>query len=147
MFIFAAALLCTILPSNVAFTSLVSAGGVPTIAAYGLIGLLRLTITPHNFSSTKFRLGPFKLPFYAATAFFNAIVFSVMISPFFFPVDAQSFNFVSLALGHCPTSHVSFTGGRHICCGDNLCHFHVVGHSRGAMAETRDRAAGPTSSR
>jgi translation initiation factor 5B len=31
------ALLCTILPSPVAFTSLVSAAGVPTITAYALI--------------------------------------------------------------------------------------------------------------
>lgn len=98
MFVFGAALLCTILPSNVAFTSLVSAGGVPTIAAYGLIGLLRLTMTPNSFHSTKFRLGPFRLPMYAATSFFNAIVFAVMISPFFFPVTAESFNFVSSSI-------------------------------------------------
>lgn len=101
MFIFAAALLCTILPSQVAFTSLVSAGGVPTIAAYGLIGILRLTMTPNSFRSSKFRLGPFRLPFYLITAVFNAIVFAVMISPFYFPVTAQSFNFVSLC--SCPS--------------------------------------------
>lgn len=94
MGIFGALILCTILPSNVAFTSLVSAGGVPTIAAYGLIGLLRLTQTPNHFRSTKFHLGKFRLPMYAATAIFNALIFSVDISPFFFPVDAQSFNFV-----------------------------------------------------
>lgn len=94
MFVFAALLLCTILPSQVAFTSLVSAGGVPTIAAYAVIGFLRLTMTPNNFSSTKFRLGPFRLPFYAATAAFNTLIFAVDISPFFFPVTADSFNFV-----------------------------------------------------
>jgi amino acid transporter len=37
IWIVAAALLCTILPSPVAFTSLVSAAGVPTITAYALI--------------------------------------------------------------------------------------------------------------
>ncbi|KIO21277.1 hypothetical protein M407DRAFT_29106 [Tulasnella calospora MUT 4182] len=99
MYVFGSALLCVILASNVAFTSLVSAGGVPTIAAYGLIGLLRLTMTPNSFRSTKFKLGVFRRPMYAATAFFQAIVFSVMISPFFFPVTAESFNFASVILG------------------------------------------------
>jgi hypothetical protein len=37
MLVTAALLLCTILPSPVAFSSLVSAAGVPTITAYALI--------------------------------------------------------------------------------------------------------------
>ena len=111
MFIFAAALLCTILPSQVAFTSLISAGGVPTIAAYGLIPLLRLTMTPNHFRSSHFFLGKFAKPFYAAAVLFNAVVFAVSIasngeklllnsslqtdvSPFYFPVTADTFNFV-----------------------------------------------------
>ncbi|KIO16971.1 hypothetical protein M407DRAFT_33378 [Tulasnella calospora MUT 4182] len=99
MYVFGAALLCVILASNVAFTSLVSAGGVPTIAAYGLIGFLRLTMTPDSFRSTKFKLGVFRRPMYAATAFFQAIVLSVMVSPFFFPVTAVTFNFAGVILG------------------------------------------------
>ncbi|KAG8927179.1 hypothetical protein FRC01_007889 [Tulasnella sp. 417] len=99
MYIFGATLLCVILASNVAFTSLVSAGGLPTIAAYGLIGLLRLTITPNSFRSTKFKLGIFKRPMYFVTALFQAIVFSVMVSPFFFPVKAETFNFAGVILG------------------------------------------------
>jgi translation initiation factor 5B len=113
IWVFAAALLCTILPSQVAFTSLVSAGGVPTIAAYGLIALLRLTMTPSDFQTSHFRLGALARPFYACTVGFNALVFAVrfscgppvdaeripppqvMISPFFFPVTAETFNFVS----------------------------------------------------
>jgi translation initiation factor 5B len=113
IYIFAAILLCTIIPSNVAFTSLVSAAGVPTIAAYGLIALLRLTATPNQFRSSHLRLGIFAKPFYVATVFFNGVIFAVnisplrlypgislssvqvMISPFYFPVDAASFNFVS----------------------------------------------------
>lgn len=79
MFVFAAALLCTILPSQVAFTSLISAGGIPTIAAYGLIPLLRLTMTPNHFRTSHFRLGKFAKPFYVAAVFFNAIVFAVRI--------------------------------------------------------------------
>lgn len=77
MYIFGACILCTILPSQVSFTSLVSAGGVPTIAAYGLISLLRLTMTRGRFKSSYFYLGKFGVPFYACAAVFNAIVFSV----------------------------------------------------------------------
>ena len=77
IYIFAAALLCTILPSQVAFTSLVSAGGIPTIAAYGLIAILRLIMTPDDFQSSYFRLGKFAKPFYICTFLFNGLVFAV----------------------------------------------------------------------
>jgi len=99
IYIFGAAILCTILPSQVAFTSLVSAAGVPTIAAYGLIALLRLTMTPDHFQSSHFRLGRFAKPFYACAALFNGLIFAVSISPFFFPVDAQTFNFACVIFG------------------------------------------------
>ncbi|KAF8263194.1 amino acid permease-domain-containing protein [Lactarius quietus] len=99
MFVFAAALLCTILPSAVAFTSLVSAGGVPTIAAYGLIALLRLTQTPHSFKSSRFYLGRWARPMYLSTVLFNGLVFAVMISPFYFPVTADTFNFAPVIFG------------------------------------------------
>ena len=95
MFVFGAALLCTILPSQVAFTSLVSAGGIPTIAAYGLIALLRLTMTPDHFKASFYYLGRYRKLLYLAAALFNALIFSVMISPFYFPVEAETFNFVS----------------------------------------------------
>jgi translation initiation factor 5B len=77
MYIFGAALLCTILPSQVAFTSLVSAGGVPTIAAYGLIALLRLTMTPGRFKSSYYYLGKYAIPFYICAVLFNALIFAV----------------------------------------------------------------------
>lgn len=95
MYIFGALLLCVILPSSVAFTSLVSAAGIPTIAAYGLIALLRLTRTPNGFKSTKFSLGRFARPAYLAAFLFNGIVFASYVSPFTFPVTAETFNFVS----------------------------------------------------
>ncbi|KAF8503838.1 amino acid/polyamine transporter I [Gautieria morchelliformis] len=97
--VFGVAILCTILPSQVAFTSLVSAGGVPTIAAYGLIALLRLTMTPNSFKSTHFKLGKFRKPFYLAAALFNGLVVCVMLSPFIFPVTATTFNFASVIFG------------------------------------------------
>ncbi|KAI0063074.1 amino acid transporter [Artomyces pyxidatus] len=99
MFVFGAVILCSILPSQVAFTSLVSAGGIPTIAAYGLIALLRFTMTPNAFKSSHFYLGKLGRPFYLITVLWNGLVFSVMISPFFFPVDAQSFNFACVIFG------------------------------------------------
>ena len=81
MFVFAAVLLCTILPSQVAFTSLISAGGVPTIAAYGLIALLRLAFTPHAFKTSHFYLGRWARPMYLSTVLFNGLVFSVRFVP------------------------------------------------------------------
>ena len=77
MYIFGAAILCTILPSQVAFTSLIAAGGIPTVAAYGLIALLRFTMTPDEFKSSHFYLGRWRKPFYFVTVLFNALVFSV----------------------------------------------------------------------
>jgi len=52
-------------------------------------------MTPNDFKSSKLKLGPFAKYFYVAAAFFNAIVFAVQVSPFFFPVTAETFNFVS----------------------------------------------------
>jgi translation initiation factor 5B len=79
MFVFAAVLLCSIIPSQVAFTSLISAGGVPTIAAYALIAALRLTCTPHAFKSSHFYLGRWARPMYLATVLFNGLVFAVRL--------------------------------------------------------------------
>jgi translation initiation factor 5B len=82
IYVFAASLLCTILPSQVAFFSLVSAGGVPTIAAYGLIALLRLTMTPNNFKSSFFFLGRFRRLFYLSGVLWNALIVAVSLDRF-----------------------------------------------------------------
>ena len=120
MWAFCALLLCTILASTSAFTSIISAGAVPLAASYGLIALLRLTITPNGFRSTRFSLGRYKLVFYASSALFNALlcavcsplftfrlrnveptmvssyyfISQVLASPFIFPVSVPSMNFV-----------------------------------------------------
>jgi len=99
MFVFGAAILCTILPSQVAFTSLVSAGGVPTTAAYGLIALLRLTMTPDGFKGSKYRLGRWAKPCYLAAVLFNGLIVAVQLSPFSFPVSADTFNFACVIFG------------------------------------------------
>ncbi|KAJ8085847.1 hypothetical protein PM082_004666 [Marasmius tenuissimus] len=99
MYIFGAFILCTILPSQVAFTSLVSAGGVPTIAAYALISLLRFTMTPKEFQASHFRIGRFARPMYLLSGLWNVLIVAVMISPFFFPVTAEVFNFACVIFG------------------------------------------------
>jgi translation initiation factor 5B len=81
VYLFAAVILCSILPSAVAFTSLVSAGGVPTIAAYGLISLLRLTMTPNGFKNSAFYLGKHRRVFYLVAVLFNALIFAVSFIP------------------------------------------------------------------
>jgi translation initiation factor 5B len=77
MFAFGALILCTILPSQVAFFSLISAGGVPTTAAYGLIALLRLTMTSNDFKHSHFYLGKWRRLFYLGAVLFNGLIFSV----------------------------------------------------------------------
>jgi len=90
---FAAFLLCFILPSEVAFTSLLSAGGIPIMAAYGSIPLLRLLVTPNDFKSTSIKLGRLRKPMYVVTALFNGLLLATYISPFTFPVTPSTFNF------------------------------------------------------
>jgi translation initiation factor 5B len=77
MYIFGALLLLVILPSNVAFTSLISAGGVPTIAAYGLISLLRLTLTPKAFKGSYYYLGNFGPIMFLIATVYQAVAFAV----------------------------------------------------------------------
>jgi translation initiation factor 5B len=92
--VFGALILCTILPSQVAFTSLVSASSLPTIAAYGLIALLRLTMTPDRFQNSYFRLGKWAKPFYVCTVAFNGLVVAVG--------DCDKLRLVSANLGYRP---------------------------------------------
>ena len=79
MYVFGAVLLCVILPSNVAFTSLISAGAVPTIAAYGLIALLRLTMTRNGFRSSHYHLGKIAPLLYLIVVLYQGLVFAVCL--------------------------------------------------------------------
>ncbi|KMU83093.1 amino acid permease [Coccidioides immitis H538.4] len=82
----AAGVTCTILPSTVAFTSLVSAAGVPSAAAYGLICLGRVFLTPNKFPKPRWSLGRLSRPFQIIGIFWNAWVVAVLFSPYQFPV-------------------------------------------------------------
>lgn len=92
-------LLCTILPSTVAFTSLISAGVVPNIATYALIPILRLTFTRQDFKQASWSLGWLSTPFCVIAALWNLFLLSVLFSPYIWPVSAQNFNFSSLIFG------------------------------------------------
>jgi amino acid transporter len=83
---------CTLLPSAVAFTSLVSAAGVPSAAAYGLICLARLFLTPNRFPKPAWSLGRLSKPFQVIGVFWNGWVVAVLFSPYAFPVTGENLN-------------------------------------------------------
>lgn len=90
---------CTILPSSVAFTSLVSAAGVPSAAAYGLISLSRLLFTPKTFPKPAWSLGRLSKPFQAIAVLWNGWVVAVLFSPYEFPVDGDTLNYAPVIMG------------------------------------------------
>ncbi|KAJ5907137.1 Thiamine transporter thi9 [Penicillium subrubescens] len=94
----AALVTCTILPSNVAFTSLVSAAGVPSAAAYGLICLGRLFCTPNRFPKPAWSLGRWSKPFQFIGVFWNGWVVAILFSPYAFPVTGQTLNYAPIIM-------------------------------------------------
>lgn len=88
----AALVTCTLLPSATAFTSLVSAAGVPSAAAYGLICLGRLLCTPTRFPKPQWSLGRWSKPFQFIGVFWNGWVVAVLFSPYVFPVTGENLN-------------------------------------------------------
>ncbi|KAM0157712.1 hypothetical protein ACHAQE_005850 [Botrytis cinerea] len=89
---------CTILPSAVAFTSLVSAAGVPSAAAYGLICLGRLFCTPNTFPKPAWSLGRLSKPFQAIAVLWNAWVVAILYSPYIWPVEADTLNYAPVIM-------------------------------------------------
>ncbi|KAH1642869.1 hypothetical protein KXX39_007201 [Aspergillus fumigatus] len=94
----AALVTCTLLPSSVAFTSLVSAAGVPSAAAYGLICLGRLLCTPKRFPKPKWSLGRLSKPFQFIGVFWNAWVVAILFSPYAFPVTGENLNYAPIIM-------------------------------------------------
>ncbi|PIG84029.1 amino acid permease [Aspergillus arachidicola] len=94
----AALITCTLLPSDVAFTSLVSAAGVPSAAAYGLICLARLTCTPKRFPKPQWSLGKWSKPFQFIGVFWNGWVVAVLFSPYVFPVTGANLNYAPIIM-------------------------------------------------
>ncbi|QMW43605.1 hypothetical protein G4B11_006975 [Aspergillus flavus] len=94
----AALVTCTLLPSDVAFTSLVSAAGVPSAAAYGLICLARLICTPKRFPKPQWSLGKWSKPFQFIGVFWNGWVVAVLFSPYAFPVTGANLNYAPIIM-------------------------------------------------
>ncbi|CEQ40513.1 SPOSA6832_02158 [Sporobolomyces salmonicolor] len=121
----AAILLCTILPSSVAFTSLIS---LPVVVAEGGNGLTlrssrRLIFTRGDFANAKWSNGRWSVPFCIISVIFNstlalshrkvaeecsltpfafflsAFLLAVLLSPLEFPVNAQNMNFACAIFG------------------------------------------------
>ena len=97
--IVSALLLCTILPSAVAFTSLVSAAAVPTITAYALICFGRCFLTPHDFRHARWSLGKWSRPMTLIAMVWNLYLAAVLFSPIEFPVTGQTFNYSCVIFG------------------------------------------------
>lgn len=89
---------CTILPFSVAFTSLVSAAGVPSAAAYGLISFGRPFFTPKNFPKPALSLGRLSKPFQGISVVWNDWVVAVLYSPYIFPVEASTLNYAAVII-------------------------------------------------
>ncbi|OJJ48979.1 hypothetical protein ASPZODRAFT_129341 [Penicilliopsis zonata CBS 506.65] len=98
VWIVAALVSCTILPSNVAFTSLISAAGVPSAAAYGLICLGRLLCTRDRFPTPQWSLGRWSKPFQFICVFWNGWVVAVLFSPYEFPVTGGNLNYAPVIM-------------------------------------------------
>ncbi|KZF25178.1 putative amino acid permease [Xylona heveae TC161] len=94
----AALITCTILPSAVAFTSLISAAGVPSAAAYGLICFGRVFLTPNNFPKARWSLGRFSKPFQFIGIFWNGWVVAVLFSPYIWPVTGETLNYAPIIM-------------------------------------------------
>ncbi|KAL1999790.1 hypothetical protein VTN02DRAFT_3977 [Thermoascus thermophilus] len=77
----AALLLCTQLPSQVAFESLTSTSAAGSIAAYGLLGFGRAFITRKTFQPGFWDLGRFGVLFAVVTFIWNGFSFAVLCSP------------------------------------------------------------------
>ena len=77
----AAFLLCTQLPSQVAFLSLTSTSAAGSIAAYGLVGFGRAFITRKTFLPSFFDLGRFGVLMALVTFLWNGFAFAVLCAP------------------------------------------------------------------
>jgi len=99
MLVVASLLLCTILPSAVAFSSLVSAAAVPTITAYALICFGRCFLTPHDFKHARWSLGRWSRPLTFISLVWNLYLAAILFSPIEFPVTSGTFNYSCVIFG------------------------------------------------
>jgi len=100
--IIAALLLCTQLPSQVAFASLTSTSAAGSIAAYALVGFGRAFITQKTFQPSFFDLGKFGVVLAAIAFIWNGFLFSVLCAPQYgddlLDADASYFNYAIVVM-------------------------------------------------
>lgn len=66
---------------------------MPTIAAYALIPALRIFVTPGKLKMAKWSNGRFSKPFCWIAMIWNLFILTTVISPYYFPVTADTFNY------------------------------------------------------
>ncbi|KTW31223.1 uncharacterized protein T551_01296 [Pneumocystis jirovecii RU7] len=91
-------ILCTILFSQVAFTSFISAMTLPTVCSYGLIAFLRLLSKTDKSLQVKWSLGKLSKLFQIITLIWCTFVVVVLSSPCQFPLSALTFNYAPVML-------------------------------------------------
>ncbi|KAI2786263.1 putative amino-acid permease [Penicillium oxalicum] len=101
--IIAALLLCTQLPSQVAFSSLVSTSAAGSIAAYGLVGIGRAFITRGSFRPGFWDMGWFGVFAAFVTFVWNTFAFAVLCAPQYpnnaIDQDPGLFNYAIVIMG------------------------------------------------
>jgi amino acid transporter len=99
----AALLLCTQLPSQVAFSSLISTSAAGSIAAYGLVGIGRAFITRKTFRPGFWDLGRFGVVAAVVTFIWNGFAFAVLCAPTYsnsaIDEDSSLFNYAIVIMG------------------------------------------------
>ena len=99
----AALLLCTQLPSQVAFSSLISTSAAGSIAAYGLLGLGRTFITRKSFRPGFWDMGWFGVVAAIVTFLWNGFAFAVLCAPQYsnssIDEDSSLFNYAIVIMG------------------------------------------------
>ncbi|KAJ5790551.1 uncharacterized protein N7518_007562 [Penicillium psychrosexuale] len=101
--VIAALLLCTQLPSQVAFSSLVSTSAAGSLAAYGLVGMGRAFITRKSFRPGFWDLGWFSVIAAVVTFMWNGFAFAVLCAPAYsdkaIDQDSTLFNYAIVIMG------------------------------------------------
>ncbi|WVQ84968.1 hypothetical protein IAT38_007132 [Cryptococcus sp. DSM 104549] len=87
------ALLLVSIGSQVAFTSLLSAGATTSLSAYALISICRLLVTPNEFKHTRWSLGKWGPFCYIIGFSWNVFLLAVLYSPLEYPFTSETFNF------------------------------------------------------
>ncbi|KAJ5620192.1 hypothetical protein N7510_004176 [Penicillium lagena] len=101
--VIAALLLCTQLPSQVAFSSLISTSAVGSIAAYSLVGLGRTFVTRTSFRPGFWDMGWFGVVAAIITFVWNGFLFAVLCAPQYsdsmIDKDSSLFNYAIVIMG------------------------------------------------